>query len=356
MVEKIKVIDLFCGVGGLSHGFVQEQFDVVAGFDIDESCRHAYQTNNKAEFICKSVTDVTKEELLQKYGEDCELKILVGCAPCQPFSAYNKNKRQDEKWALLKSFERMILEVEPDIVSMENVPNLQHQSIYHDFVRTLGTKGYKVDSNVVYCPDYGIPQTRKRLVLLASRLGEIKLIPKTHEAKNYVSVEQTIKHLPPIQAGEAHPSDPLHKARRLSPLNIKRLQATPIGGSWENWPEELRLKCHRRASGKSFSNVYGRMKWKEPAPTLTTYCVGIGNGRFGHPDPEQHRAISLREAALIQSFPEKYIFGNPDGSFSIEHIARQIGNAVPVRLGQVVAQSIKKHLNSLTPLSTINTR
>lgn len=347
MTEKAKVIDLFCGVGGLSHGFVQEEFDVVAGFDIDESCQYAYETNNNAKFICKSVTSVTKEELNEKYGDDCEVKILVGCAPCQPFSTYNKRKRQDEKWALLKSFERMILDIEPDIVSMENVPNLQNQSIYHDFVKTLGKKGYKIDSKLVFCPDYGIAQTRKRLVLLASKLGDIELIPKTHSPEEYVSVEKIIKHLPPLQAGETHPSDPLHKARKLSQLNIKRLQATPIGGSWQDWPEELRLKCHRKDSGQSFSNVYGRMKWNEPAPTLTTYCVGIGNGRFGHPDPEQHRAISLREAALIQSFPEGYVFGNRDGSFATEHIARQIGNAVPVRLGQVVAQSIKKHLSEL---------
>ena len=347
------VIDLFCGVGGLSHGFIQEDFNVLAGIDIDETCRFAFEENNKSEFIAKSITDISAQEINRIYGENTDLKILVGCAPCQNFSSYMfKDKDKDSnKWKLLYEFSRLINEVQPDIVSMENVAqliNFKKAPVFEDFVSNLKSLGYYVHYEVVNCPDYGIPQNRKRLILLASKFGEIKLIPKTHNRDSYVTVKDAIGELPFIKDGEKDINDPIHFSRKLTPKNKKRIEATPYGGSWKDWNEDLRLECHKKETGKSFPSVYGRMVWEKPSPTMTTQCIGYGNGRFGH--PVQDRAISLREAALLQTFPLDYKFVKNDQDYNSTILARQIGNAVPVKLGQVVAKSVKKHLKKLNKL------
>ena len=344
------VIDLFCGVGGLSHGFIQEDFNVLAGIDIDETCRFAFEENNKSEFIAKSITDISAQEINRIYGENTDLKILVGCAPCQNFSSYMfKDKDKDSnKWKLLYEFSRLINEVQPDIVSMENVAqliNFKKAPVFEDFVSNLKSLGYYVHYEVVNCPDYGIPQNRKRLILLASKFGEIKLIPKTHNRDSYVTVKDAIGELPFIKDGEKDINDPIHFSRKLTPKNKKRIEATPYGGSWKDWNEDLRLECHKKETGKSFPSVYGRMVWEKPSPTMTTQCIGYGNGRFGH--PVQDRAISLREAALLQTFPLDYKFVKNDQDYNSTILARQIGNAVPVKLGQVVAKSVKEHLKKL---------
>ena len=347
------VIDLFCGVGGLSHGFIQEDFNVLAGIDIDETCRFAFEENNKSEFIAKSITDLSAQEINRIYGENTDLKILVGCAPCQNFSSYMfKDKDKDSnKWKLLYEFSRLINEVQPDIVSMENVAqliNFKKAPVFEDFVSNLKSLGYYVHYEVVNCPDYGIPQNRKRLILLASKFGEIKLIPKTHNRDSYVTVKDAIGELPFIKDGEKDINDPIHFSRKLTPKNKKRIEATPYGGSWKDWNEDLRLECHKKETGKSFPSVYGRMVWEKPSPTMTTQCIGYGNGRFGH--PVQDRAISLREAALLQTFPLDYKFVKNDQDYNSTILARQIGNAVPVNLGQVVAKSVKEHLKKLNKL------
>jgi DNA (cytosine-5)-methyltransferase 1 len=347
------VIDLFCGVGGLSHGFIQEDFNVLAGIDIDETCRFAFEENNKSEFIAKSITDLSAQEINRIYGENTDLKILVGCAPCQNFSSYMfKDKDKDSnKWKLLYEFSRLINEVQPDIVSMENVAqliNFKKAPVFEDFVSNLKSLGYYVHYEVVNCPDYGIPQNRKRLILLASKFGEIKLIPKTHNRDSYVTVKDAIGELPFIKDGEKDINDPIHFSRKLTPKNKKRIEATPYGGSWKDWNEDLRLECHKKETGKSFPSVYGRMVWEKPSPTMTTQCIGYGNGRFGH--PVQDRAISLREAALLQTFPLDYKFVKNDQDYNSTILARQIGNAVPVKLGQVVAKSVKEHLKKLNKL------
>lgn len=345
--KEIKVIDLFCGIGGLSNGFFQEGFNVIAGYDNDKSCKFAYEENNEALFHLKDITEVKAKELNQEFGK-C-LKILVGCAPCQPFSSYSfKVKTKDEKKVnLLYSFSRLIQTVKPTIVSMENVPQIMDTnkySVFSDFCDELKRMKYYISVSVVFCPDYGIPQRRRRLVLLASKLGKINLIPKTHTPDMYVTVRDTIGNLPRIKAGETDSKDPLHKARSLSALNLKRIKHTSLGGSWRDWPDSMVLDCFKRKSGKSYGSVYGRMKWDEPAPTMTTQCTGLGNGRFGH--PEQDRAISLREAALFQTFPMSYKFYGSEDTMHSSIICRQIGNAVPPALGRVIARSIKEHLKS----------
>ncbi|WP_314352160.1 DNA cytosine methyltransferase [Segatella oris] len=347
-LPSIEVVDLFCGIGGLSYGMKSKGLKVRAGFDLDRTCLYAYETNNGAKFIFKDIRAVRKEEIIPFYSKK-SIKVLAGCAPCQPFSSYAfKNKNKDEKkYNLLYEFGRLVKDMQPDIVTMENVPaiaSFKLQSVLGDFVRTLELEGYYVSYQVVYCPDYGIPQTRKRLVLLASKLGEIELIPPTHRKDNYVTVRDVISNLPPLQAGEECPTDKLHRCRALSALNMRRMEATPYGGSWRDWPEELLLNCHKKEGGKSFGSVYGRMTWEEPAPTMTTLCTGIGNGRFGH--PVQNRAISAREAALFQTFPTTYKFFPNEQEVSLTKASRYIGNAVPPRLGEVIAESIKKHIRT----------
>ncbi|MCC2598210.1 DNA cytosine methyltransferase [Sphingobacterium sp. FBM7-1] len=349
-MKDVAVIDLFCGIGGLTHGFIQENFNVVAGIDIDESCKFAFETNNNSKFISKSISDITGEEIIKLFGK-AKKKVLIGCAPCQPFSSYtfkDPEKKDNDKWKLLYDFERLIQETKPDIISMENVPqlvNFKKAPVFQDFLYSLETEGYSVHYEIVSCQEYGIPQNRKRLVLLASKHGPITLIPKTHDNENFVTVKDAIGYLPPIEDGEYHPNDKLHFARKLSTSNKARIQNTPYGGSWTDWPENLKLACHKKDSGKSYSSVYGRMKWEEPSPTMTTQCIGYGNGRFGH--PEQDRGISLREAAILQSFPGTYKFAPDDEDIPIVKVARQIGNAVPVKLGEIIARSIKEHLKSL---------
>jgi len=342
---KPAVIDLFCGIGGLSYGFVNEGFEVIAGIDSDARCKYSFEKNHNAIFISKDVKTINGKEINELFG--AKFKILVGCAPCQPFSSYSfRQKEKDEsKWKLLYEFARIIEESKPTIISMENVPSLLHfkkAPVFPDFCQRLQKMGYHIDYKEIFCPDYGIPQRRTRLVLIASLLGEIRIIEKTHTPDKYITVRDVIGELPPVEAGAVPQNDPLHRARTLTPLNIARIKATKEEGTWKDWPEELKLQCHKKESGQSYGTVYGRMKWDEPAPTMTTHCTGLGNGRFGHPN--QDRAITLREAALFQTFPKDYIFYDDSKPINPSVISRQIGNAVPPQLGRVIAASIKRHL------------
>jgi DNA (cytosine-5)-methyltransferase 1 len=275
------------------------------------------------------------------------LKILVGCAPCQPFSSHSnkiKIKKSDKKWNLLSEFRRLIVETRPVIVSMENVPNLSKQQVFSDFVDFLQSSDFHVSYQNVYCPQYGIPQKRKRLVLLASRLGKINLIPPTHLEHEYVTVKETIGDLPKVQSGKTHKNDPLHRTTKLSKLNLERIKKSKPNGTWRDWPESLRLPCHKKESGKTYPSVYGRMSWDEPSPTITTQFYNFGTGRFGH--PSQNRALTIREAALLQTFPSDYIFYQERDGISMTKLGIHIGNAVPVRLGEVIGLSIKNHLKA----------
>lgn len=352
-----KVVDLFCGVGGLTHGMQLEGLNVVAGVDNDKSCKYAFQKNNDSKFIHKDIEDFGSKELDELFKK-ANYKILVGCAPCQPFSSMNRTKTTEEqrreRWAPIYRFMDLITETSPDIVSMENVPELmktEKYPVFETFVRLLKNKGYHVFYGVVKTIDYGVPQNRRRLVLLASKHGEIRLIPPTHKEGSYETVKKTIAHLPKINDGEVCASDPLHRSSKLSETNLSRIKATPKdGGSAKSWNDELMPDCYKKDSGKSYmTTVYGRMRWNDPSPTMTTHCTTLGAGRYGH--PEQDRAISLREAALLQSFPEYYEFEEPE-KISMVKTARHIGNAVPVGLGRAIAKSIKTHLKEIKKLDS----
>lgn len=338
----VTAIDLFCGVGGLTHGLIKGGVRVAAGVDLDPACRFPYEENNDARFIQGDVHDLAGDDLRKLWGK-AEVTLLAGCAPCQPFSTYSRSSRQhkpDSKWGLVADFARLVSESSPDLVTMENVPQLRGHEVFSDFVRSLA--GYHVWHSIVECAQFGVPQTRKRLVLLASRIGPVEL-DASSLIDDEATVRKAISHLPALAAGESDPNDELHAACNLSRLNLQRIKASRPGGTWRDWKPSLVADCHRQESGGTYPSVYGRMEWDAPAPTITTQSFGYGNGRFGH--PEQNRAITLREAAILQTFPPSYRFIRKGESLRFHVLGRLIGNAVPVRLGEVVAEAITKHLS-----------
>jgi DNA (cytosine-5)-methyltransferase 1 len=223
---------------------------------------------------------------------------------------------------------------------MENVPLAEKHAVFDDFVATLRRLGYRVWQDVVDCTQYGLPQTRRRMVILASAIGPIELIAPTHTKSR--TVKQAIGNLPPIAAGGAYGNDAFHVSSKLSSLNLERIRASHPGGTWRDWPKRLVAECHRKETGRSYPGVYGRMTWNDPAPTITTQFYGFGNGRFGH--PEQDRGISLREGAILQGFPRDYAFVPEAGPTHFKVLGRMIGNAVPVVLGEAIGRSISAHL------------
>ncbi len=346
---KIEAVDLFCGIGGLTKGLQNAGIRVVAGVDNDERCQFGYEASNGATFIGRPIEKVSAKEISDLYSKNA-IRVLAGCAPCQSYSGLNRNGRTEDDNVPIRRFAYLINKIKPEIVTMENVRGLrdtEHYPVFTYFLGVLKRNKYKVSYQIVNAADYGVPQERKRLVLVASRMGkkDIKLIDPTHK-NNHVSVRKAIGRLKPIKDGETATYDTLHHTRKLSPLNKKRIVATPKdGGNARSWDKALLLDCYKKESGKTYMNtVYGRMSWSKPAPTMTTQCIGLGNGRFGH--PEQNRAISLREAAIFQTFPRNYIFADPDEKMLSGDLARFIGNAVPVRLGEVIGESIVRHVRA----------
>ncbi len=338
--KKIEVIDLFSGIGGLTFGLRKSGLSVLAGIDNDDSCAYAYEKNNGAKFIPADISTFDFNELNKIYSKG-GVRVLVGCAPCQPFSSHAFKLRKDAKdrrWNLLDHFIRGIKIVKPDIVSMENVRGVIKTDVFKNFVNELEKLGYKVDWKVVYAPNYGIPQNRSRLILLASRLGEISIPKETHTKDNYVTVGDIIRELPRIDAGQISEKDHLHHAKKLESINKKRILQSKPGGTWRDWDKSLLPNCYKKDSGQTYTSVYGRMTWDDVSPTITTQFTSYGSGRFGH--PEQNRALSIREGALLQTFPIDYDFGD----FPAIKISRHIGNAVPPQLGVIIGKQIKKHL------------
>ena len=345
---RIAAVDLFCGVGGLTAGLEAAGIDVRMGVDIDEDCRHPIVTNTRARFEAADVAALNPGTVGRALT-GVDVTLLAGCAPCQPFSTYSRGAKREggprrgrggaEDWKLVERFGKIVEAVRPDLVTMENVPPLQAQPVFTALLQYL--EGYSVDVRVVECSAIGLPQTRKRLVLMASRLGPIT-VPAFDRPR--ATVRTTIGDLPPIAAGETDPVDRLHRASRLSATNLERIRASRPGGTWRDWPDALRAACHAKSTGATYPSVYGRMEWDAPAPTVTTQCFGYGNGRFGH--PEQDRAISLREAAMLQGFPRNYTF-LPDGEpVSFARLGRLIGNAVPVTLGHAIGKALVDHVGA----------
>lgn len=332
--DRGQVVDLFCGIGALSHGLMLAGFDIIAGYDVDARCKYAFERNNNASFFTRDVGKLTAREVQSHYTGTVP-SVLAGCAPCQPFSTYKHRYGEDPRWELVAKFGELAVTVKPDFVTMENVPALikyKDGRVFNDFCDNLDSAGYYVKWFIVKCEEFGVPQKRRRLVLIASRSARLESLKPTHAEA--ISVRQAIGSLGKIEAGQPNPADPLHISRSLAEINLRRIRASRPGGTWRDWPEDLRADCHRKLSGKTFASVYARMTWDNPSPTMTTQCYGYGNGRFGH--PEQDRAISLREAAILQSFPHYYEFLPPEEKPSFSEVGRWIGNAVPVKLAEAI--------------------
>jgi DNA (cytosine-5)-methyltransferase 1 len=327
---------------------MQAGIKVEAGIDIDEKAEFAFVTNNpEAKYLLWDVGRKKYPSIEKLFSSEKKYRLLAGCAPCQPFSKLTQAIDDHQCWNLLNNFARFVTGIEPELVTMENVPELAERGrdVFENFVGTLEDLGYHVDWKIVRCEEYGVPQFRRRLVLLASKLGELKVPEgKLTTAGKWKTVRKTIGALPRLKSGEEWPNDRLHVASCLSDLNLKRIKATRHdGGNRRDWPDELVLECHKKESGERYHSIYGRMWWDKPSPTMTTLCTGIGNGRFGH--PEQDRSITLREAALLQSFPRSYEFWPKSKTLNRGAVSRMIGNAVPPRLAKALGQAIIEHVS-----------
>ncbi len=346
---KIKVFDFFSGCGGTSAGLRRAGMNIVLGIDHDEDTAKTYKKNfPEAEFM---LTDLTKlrTNKLKSYFDDCKPNpvLFCGCAPCQPFSKQNGwRSKGDPRASLLNHFGRFVRYYKPDFVLVENVPGIQNvspsASPLADFIKLIKKLGYHTVVGTVDSRDYGVPQKRKRLVLLASLHGVLRLPEKTHgpgTKREYSTVGDWIKNFPPIRAGGESKTVPNHRAARLSKKNLKRISATPPGGSRSCWPKHLILKCHK-SEHAGHTDVYGRLRKDQPASALTTRCISLSNGRFGH--PTQNRAISIREAASLQTFDPNFIFVG-----SLISMAKQIGNAVPVLLAKALGKVYNEQAQAL---------
>lgn len=338
----INAMDFFCGGGGMTCGLKKAGINVVFGLDSNPACCDTYEKNNKIPYLCKDILEVTGNDLKKEFPiiQDSDNLLMVGCAPCQPFSLLQKGDSSKHiSVNLLNEFGRIVQQILPAYVIVENVPGLRGRGteVLSHFLTTLDDNGYEYDSAILNAKDYGVPQNRKRYILIASRKFRPVIPHPTHGVNrtDYVTVYDAIHNFPPIKAGETHGSVLNHKASSFAKITMDRIIATPHdGGTRLDWPQELVLSCHKQGF-KGHSDVYGRMFWNRVSPTLTSKCFSISNGRFGH--PEQNRAISLREAAAIQTFPDDYEFFG-----SVQEVGKQIGNAVPVLL----AQKLGEHLIS----------
>lgn len=341
----MRAIDFFCGAGGLTRGLLNAGIRVVAGVDADERCRETYDRNNRpARFHHADIYEITPSAVWRMLGSRRTGDLLIAaCAPCQPFSKHRRlpHGTKDPDATLLGAFARLIEDIAPAHILIENVPGIARVkgfSTYRRFRRMLDLKGYKVAEGVLDAKDFGVPQTRRRYVLLASK-GRTTTMPRRNYGlggREYTTVRDGIGHYPPLAAGASNAAIPNHHAAELAAVNLERLKKTPHdGGDRRAWPGDLTLDCHK-GDHRGHTDVYGRMAWDKPAPTLTGRCTSLSNGRYGH--PAQDRAISLREAASLQTFPDSYVFYGLR-----QHIARQIGNAVPVAF----AEALGRHLVSL---------
>jgi DNA (cytosine-5)-methyltransferase 1 len=321
---------------------------VVAGIDIEEHFRKTYERNNPDSlFIKRDIARITGSEISNLLATfDYGYLMFAGCAPCQPFSSHFKDREQpDDRESALGHFGRIVRVVKPDFVFSENVPGMMRKDngrVFSEFNSLLSHIGYDVTYGIVNAKWYGIPQDRKRLIVLASRVGMNMPLPeRTHGPglQPLVTVRDAIGKYHRLKAGGVCKHFHNHNCASLSPLNMKRMIATPHdGGGWRDWPTHLRLKCHSK-DGSGHTDVYGRMKWDYPAPTLTCRCYSISNGRFGH--PSQDRAISFREAAAIQTFSDDYVFYGISKSV----LGKQIGNAVPVLLARMIGEEVVRVVN-----------
>ena len=341
----VDAVDLFCGVGAMSYGLKQSGINIVLGVDNDKECQYPYETNNQNQFLSEDVKNINGKNL-RKYCSTDSLRLLVGCAPCQPFTlnAHVKKLSKHSKYSLFSEFARIVSEFEPDFVISENVAGIINDNMFQESVQLIKDNGYYICCQVVGCADFGIPQKRRRMILLGSKLGQIDGLSATHNdtgdynLDRYVTLRDTIGFLNDV---ETNADNKMHKCINLSDINIKRILQSKPGRTWLDWDKHLWRERHKNGK-KDFLNPYSRLEWDTICSTITTEFFNYGSGRFGH--PEKNRALSLLEGALIQTFPIDYRFTKKE-SVPINEVARHIGNAVPVKLAKHIGSHLLDHID-----------
>ncbi len=323
-MSTFTAIDLFSGCGGLTLGLKQAGFRVLAAVDSDPLSMETYQLNHPdVKAWLNDIRQVSCGEVLESLGlEPGELDLLAGCPPCQGFSKIRtlngKREVKDSRNDLIFEFLRFVQKLAPKMVMLENVPGLAKDDLFFRFINQLEKAGYQKPTwDILDAADYGVPQRRKRLILLTSKTEKPVL---AEPVKKRVTVREAIGRLPePSSAQDPLHNYPVNRSSKVLRL-IRRIPRN--GGSRSDLPNEMQLPCHKKTDG--FKDVYGRMSWDDVAPTITSGCINPSKGRFLHPD--QDRAITLREAALLQSFPARYRFSLRRGMYPA---AQMIGNALP---------------------------
>ena len=340
----LKAIDLFCGAGGLALGLRQAGFSLVASLDDDPCAAKTYRANLGTHIIETGIDKISPDHLLEfagLRGNDCDL--LAGGPPCQGFSVQRRGDDNDQRNSLVLKFIRFVEVIRPRFFLIENVRGLMSKRgrpFFEQLMSRAQMAGYRLSVSKLNAVDYGVPQERIRVFMVGQLIDNACFVPfqfppPSHRAENYRTVRSAIGDLPrPPDDGSPHPRFPLHyRETRLSKTNLERFRHIPEGGGRDDLPEHLQLRCHTDNPSHRHKDVYGRMWWDRPAPTLTARFDSFSRGRFGH--PEDDRTITLREGARLQTFPDDFHFyGNR------EAVARQIGNAVPPRLAEVIGEAI----------------
>lgn len=339
-MKKRTAIDLFSGAGGLTQGLKQAGFNVVGAVESVKTYAESYILNHpKTNLKISDITKIDPVEYAKELGlKPGELDLLAGCPPCQGYSTIgtrNRGQRNDPRNDLVYEVLRFAIAFQPKTIMMENVPALANDERLAGLKSELESIGYKIDVKVLKMSHFGVPQARRRMIMLGSRLGDIDVVSQELDTDKMATVRDAISFLP--VAGES--GDPLHDASEKRSDKIKKLisMIPKNGGSRTDIGEEYQLECHKRTTG--FKDVYGRMAWDKPSPTITGGCNSPSKGRFLH--PEENRGITLREAALLQTFPIDYKFSFGSGKSGI---AMMIGNALPPTFIEFHAKSLLKHL------------
>lgn len=339
-MTKRKAIDLFSGAGGLTQGLKQAGFDVVGAVENHPTYAETFGLNHKTTLLEeKSITEVDPKQFMRDLGlREGELDLLAGCPPCQGYSTIgtrNRGQRNDPRNDLVYEVLRFALAFKPKTIMMENVPALAKDERLQALRKQLEDAGYRIDVKVLNMSHFGVPQMRRRMILLGSRFDEVKVFAQELDKKHMRTVRDTISKLP--KAGDS--GDPLHDIQEKHGEKVcKLISMIPVnGGSRTDIGEEFQLECHKRTNG--FKDVYGRMAWDKPSPTITGGCTNPSKGRFLH--PVENRAITLREASLLQTFPKKYYFSLKSGKHGV---AMMIGNALPPTFIEFHAKSLLNHL------------